>query len=92
MRWYCFDAKPFNLKACFITKCDTKFYDYAHRNGGPWTAVDNNMRALMTFSCHKMSVLIGKKSFICGRTVKLNGLSETFTLMLEMGHTSIDVQ
>ena len=24
VRWYCFDAKPFNLTSCFITKCDVK--------------------------------------------------------------------
>ena len=33
--WYCFDEKPFNLTACFIIKCDTKCYDYAHQNGRP---------------------------------------------------------
>ena len=29
VHWYCFDAKPFCLTACFITKRDTKCYDYA---------------------------------------------------------------
>ena len=85
MHWYCFDAKPFNLKACFITKCDAKFYDYAHQNGRPWIAVDNNMQALEAFSWHTMSVLISGKNFICGRTVKLNRQSEMFALMLAMG-------
>ena len=56
---FCYDVKPFNLMACFITKCDTSV---AHQNGA-W---------------HTMSVLIGKKSFICGRTVKLYGHGETF--------------
>ena len=31
---YCFDAKPFNLTACFIMKCDTKCYDYALKMAG----------------------------------------------------------
>ena len=37
------------------------------------------------FFWHTMSVLIGKKSFICGRTVELNGQSKMFTRMLAMG-------
>ena len=41
-----------------------------HQNGRPWTAVYNNVQALVTFSWHTTSVLIGEKSFICGRTVK----------------------
>ena len=74
-------------------KCDVKCYDYAHHSGGPWTAVYNNVRALVTFFLvyisidwwHKMPVLIGKKSFICSRTVKLNGQSVMFGCMLAMG-------
>ena len=27
VHWHCFDVKPFNLSACFITKCDVKRYD-----------------------------------------------------------------
>ena len=73
--------KSFNLVACFITKCDAKCYDYADQNGGPSTAVYNNVRALVMFSCHTMSVLIGKKSVICDRAVKLNGQSEMFALI-----------
>ena len=49
VRWCCFGVKPFNLAACFIMKCDAKCYDYAHQNGGPWTAVYNNVWALVTF-------------------------------------------
>ena len=69
---YCFDVKPFNLAACFIMKCDTKCYDYVHQNGRPLTAVYNNVQALVMFAWHTMSVMIGKKSFICGRRAKLN--------------------
>ena len=46
----------------------------------------NNVRALVMFSWHTMSVLIGKKSVICGTAVKLNGQSEMFARMLGMGH------
>ena len=49
VRWYCFGVKPFNLTTCFITKCDANCYDYAHQNGGPWTAVYNNVQVLVTF-------------------------------------------
>ena len=34
MRQYCFDAKPFNLTACCITKCDAKCYGYALKMAG----------------------------------------------------------
>ena len=34
VRWYCFDAKPFNLTACFITKREVKFYDYTLKMAG----------------------------------------------------------
>ena len=54
---YCFDAKPFNLTACFITKCDTEFYDYVHQNGIPWIAVYNSIRALVTiFLAYNFSI------------------------------------
>ena len=43
MRQYYFDAKPSNLTAYFIMKHDTKCYDYAYQNDGPWTAVYNNV-------------------------------------------------
>ena len=46
---YYFDVKPSNLTACFITKCDAICYYYVHQNGGPWTAVYNNVWALVTF-------------------------------------------
>ena len=78
---YCFDMKPFNLAACFIMKC----YDYVHKNGRPLAAVYNNVQALVMFSWHTTSVLIGKKSFICGRRAKWNRQSETFANVLAMG-------
>ena len=34
VRWYCIDAKPFNLTACFITKCDMNCYDYTLKMAG----------------------------------------------------------
>ena len=40
---YCFDAKPSNLTAYFIMKCDAICYYYMHQNGGEWTAVYNNV-------------------------------------------------
>ena len=84
---YCFDVKPFNLAACSIMKCDMKCYDYVHQNGRPLTAVYNNVQALVMFSWHTTSVLIGKKSFICicGRRAKLNGKSETVAHVSAMG-------
>ena len=85
VHWYCFDVKPSSLTACFIMKYDTKCYDYAHQNGGPWTAVYNNVQDLVMIFWHTKSVLIGEKSFICSRTVKLNGQSETFANMLATG-------
>ena len=85
VRWYCYDAKPFNLTACFITKCDPKCYNYVHQHDGPWIAVYNNVRTLVTFSSHTMLVLIGEKSIICSRT-ELNGQSKTFARMLATGH------
>ena len=73
-------------------------YDYAHQNGGPQTAVYNNVRALVTFSWHTMSVLIGE-SFIWGRTVKLNRQCKRFAHVMTTGchwqcthkYTSIDI-
>ena len=65
-------------------KCDAICYDYVHQNGGPWTTVYNNVRALVMFSWHTTSVFIGEKRFICGTTVKLNVQSETFAHMLTM--------
>ena len=47
--WYCFDVKPSNLTACFITKHDMVCCYYVHQNGGSWTAVYNNVRALVMF-------------------------------------------
>ena len=44
-----FGVKPFNLTAFFIMKCDANCYDYTHQNGRPWTAVYNNVQALVTF-------------------------------------------
>ena len=49
VRRYCFSVKPFTLTACFIMKCDANCYDYTHQNGWPWTAVYNNVQALVTF-------------------------------------------
>ena len=67
-------------------KYDVNCYDYMHQNDGPWTAVYNNVQALVTFSWHTMSALIGEESFICSRTVKLNKQSKTLACMLEMGY------
>ena len=41
---------------------------------------------LLTFflAYDNMSVLIGEKDFICGRTVKLNGQNETFAHVLQL--------
>ena len=86
VRWYCFHVKPFNLTACFIMKCDINCYDHTHQNGGPWIAVYNNVRALVLLFLHSMSVLIGEKSFICGRTVKFNRQSKTFACVLANGY------
>ena len=46
---YYFDVKPFNLTVCFITKCDAECYEYVHQNGGPWTALYNNVQAVVMF-------------------------------------------
>ena len=48
VHWYCFE-KPFNLTACFVTRCDAECCDYANQNDGPWTALYNNVRALVIF-------------------------------------------
>ena len=37
-------------------KCDVKSYDYANQNGGPQTAVYNNVRALVTFFVAYISI------------------------------------
>ena len=38
-------------------KCDVKCYDYAYQNGGPCTAVYNNVQALVTlYLAHNVSV------------------------------------
>ena len=66
VRQYCFDVKPFNFNSLFYYECDVRCYDYAHQIGGPWTAVHNNVQALVTFSWYTTSVLIGK-SFICDK-------------------------
>ena len=55
-------------------------------HGQQCTIMYNNVRALVTFSWHTTSVLIGAKSFISIRIVKLNGQSKMFTCMLAMGH------
>ena len=62
VRQYCFDVKPFNLTACFITKCDAN--DYAHQNSGLWTAVYNNLRALVTiFLAYNVSIDLQKEFY-----------------------------
>ena len=58
VRQYCFDVKPFNLAACFITKYDAICCDYKYQNGGPWTAVYNNIRALVIFFLHTCNISI----------------------------------
>ena len=48
VHWYCFDAKLFNVTACFITKCDA----YAMIMHSKWLAMDSSVqyvRALVTF-------------------------------------------
>ena len=59
-------------------KYDAKCCDYVFKNGRPWTAVYNNVRALVMFFLAYV-VLFGEKSFISSRIVKLNGQSEMFT-------------
>ena len=66
-------------------KCNVICYDYMHQNGGPWTTVCTNVQALVTFSWHTASVLIGEKHFICSTAVKLNVQSEMFAHVLAMG-------
>ena len=57
VHWHCLDEKPFSLTASFIMKCDVKCYDYAYQNGRPWTAVYNNVQALvMIFLAYNVSV------------------------------------
>ena len=92
--------KPFNLTACFITKCDTIVMITCIKMAGHGQQCTNNVQVLVTFSQHTVLVLIGEKNFICGKTVKLNLQSKTFAHVLAMGHhwqctnkyTSIDVQ
>ena len=50
--------------------------------------MDSSVQTLVTFSWHTtfILVLVGKKSFIYGRAVKLNGQSEMYARMLAMGH------
>ena len=51
----------------------------------------DNVRALVMISGQTMVVLIGEKSFICGRTVKLNGQSETFEQWAAIGDAFISI-
>ena len=67
-------------------KYDVKCNDYEHQNSGPWTTVYNNVRALVMFFLAYNVSITGEKSYICSRTVKLNGQSKMFVHMLAMGH------
>ena len=89
VHWYYFDVKPFNLAACFITKCDAKCYDTCIKMAGQGQQCTIKYELYWCFSWHTTSVLVGEnaeKSFICGRTVKLNGQNEMFARVLGMGH------
>ena len=87
MGWYCYDAKSFNLTACFITMCDTKYYyDYTPQNGGPRTAVYNNVWFKWHFFlAYNISIDWQEEIYICDRTVKMNGQSKMFTCLLALG-------
>ena len=37
-------------KPVFITKCDANCYDYAFKNGGPWTAMNSSVQQCTIFS------------------------------------------
>ena len=37
-------------------KCDVNCYNYAHQNGRPWTAVYNNVQALVMFFLADVSI------------------------------------
>ena len=77
-----FWCEAIKFNSLFYYKMWHKFYDYAHQNGGPWTAAYNNDK----FSDIFLTYNVSEKSFICDRTVKLNGQSETFACVLAMGH------
>ena len=82
---YCFDMKPFNILACFITKCDALCYDTRIKMADHGKQCTIMYKLQWHFSWHTMSVLIGKKDFMCGITVKLNGQGEQFARILAIG-------
>ena len=55
---YCLDVKPFNLLACScIYKMWCEVLWYVHQNGRPWTAVYNNVQALvMLFLAYNVGI------------------------------------
>ena len=69
--------KPFILLTCFITECDEKYYDM-HIKMANYGQQCTIIYEFSDIFWHTMSVLIGEKSFMCGRIVKLNGQGETF--------------
>ena len=68
-----------------------------HQNGRPWTAVYNNVQALVMLF---LTYNVGIDCFMYGRTVKLNRQGEMSAHVLAMGqhwqctlkYTFIDVQ
>ena len=85
MRRYYFDTKPFILTACFIMKCDVICYDYMLKMVGHGQQCTVMYELKGCCSWLKTSALIEENSYICCRTVKLDGQSKMFACVLAVG-------